>query len=163
MNKIIFGLLIVFVLLQFIPIDRTTPEFVANQDFIINMQPPVHIAAMIKDACYDCHSYQTKYPWYSLVAPASWWLQGHINEGREHLNFSTWVINSEKEELMEECAEEILEGEMPLHSYTWMGLHPKARFTKVQRQQLVAWFNQNREGEKNNNYQKKKERNNDDD
>lgn len=140
-KKIALGFVLVFLLAQFMPIDRSTPAIAPNNDFIVMMQPPSLIADMLKNACYDCHSYESKYPWYSKIAPVSWWVQNHINEAREHLNFSTWVINNEKGEALEECAEEVSEGEMPLRSYTWG--HPEARLSNTERQQLESWFQQN--------------------
>lgn len=140
-KKIALGFVLVLLLAQLIPIDRSTPTVAPADDLIVAMQPPPPIADMLKNACYDCHSYESKYPWYSKVAPVSWWIQNHINEGREHLNFSTWGTNMDKGEALEECAEEVSEGEMPLRSYTWG--HPEARLTKTERQQLANWFQQN--------------------
>lgn len=98
------------------------------------------IKALVKEACYDCHSYETRKPWYASVAPASWLLANHVEEGREHLNFSIWgdYGAGKKEHKIEECVEMIKEGEMPIKGY---GLtHPKARLTKGQREDLIRFF-----------------------
>jgi mono/diheme cytochrome c family protein len=84
-------------------------------------------------ACFDCHSNETVWPWYSYVAPLSWRVVDHVREGREALNFSTWNNPSEE---AEEAAEVVQEGEMPLRDY--LQLHPEARLTPTERQQLIA-------------------------
>jgi hypothetical protein len=83
-------------------------------------------------ACYDCHSNETAWPWYSHLAPFSWSVQDHVDEGREHMNFSEWNHPSEH---AHEAAEEVEEGEMPLSSYTWM--HPTARLDEAEREALI--------------------------
>jgi len=83
-------------------------------------------------ACFDCHSNQTRWPWYSHVAPMSWLVQGHVDEGRLVLNFSDWNrANSEADE----AAKTVREGEMPPRSY--LLLHPEARLTDAEREQLA--------------------------
>lgn len=137
-QKILLGLLVIFILLQFVPIDHSIPTVDPNHDYVQMEQPPAAVGKMIKDACYDCHSYETKYPWYASVAPLSFWLQGHINNGRKELNFSTWKTAENKAHKLEECAEEIEELKMPLKSYTWT--HPEAKLTEAQKKELIAWF-----------------------
>ncbi|MEP2026185.1 heme-binding domain-containing protein, partial [Reichenbachiella sp.] len=94
---------------------------------------------IIKTSCYDCHSYHTKYPWYTNVAPLSWWIGDHIEEGREHFNLSEWGAYSEKKALhkLEEFYEEVEEGEMPLTSYTL--IHGEASLSDEQVKKLVTW------------------------
>jgi hypothetical protein len=87
--------------------------------------------ALARRACYDCHSHETNYPWYSYVAPMSFLVVNDINEGREHMNFST---GHELEG--EEMAEAIEEGEMPLPIY--LPLHPEANLTSAEKEQLIA-------------------------
>lgn len=82
-------------------------------------------------ACFDCHSNQTRWPWYSNVAPASWLLQRHVDEGRRAVNFSEWTRRDEKNEL----AEAMAEGEMPPASY--MLLHPEARLSETEKRALT--------------------------
>jgi hypothetical protein len=83
-------------------------------------------------ACFDCHSNETRWPWYSNVAPASWFAQRHVDEGRRVLNFSEWQRPQEE---ASESTEAILEGEMPLRSYTL--LHAAARLSAAERQSLA--------------------------
>jgi hypothetical protein len=83
-------------------------------------------------ACFDCHSNQTRWPWYANVAPSSWLVQNHVDEGRRVLNFSDWNRgNSEADE----AGEAVREGEMPPRSY--LLLHPEARLTDSERAQLA--------------------------
>jgi hypothetical protein len=105
------------------------------------MNPPTEVGNIIKMACYDCHSYKTEYPWYSYIAPVSWWIGHHIEEGREHLNFSIWGKYTDKKSLhkLEEIIEETEEGEMPLKSYVIM--HGSAELNKEQITALTNWFN----------------------
>lgn len=137
---ILLVLLLIFVVLQFIPVDRSVPEYDPAHDFVSVVSPPAHLAPIIREACYDCHSYETEYPWYSYVAPVSMWLQNHIDEAREHVNFSLWhTYNAEdKDEALEDCTEMVDSGSMPLKSFTWM--HPEARLTDEEREELATWF-----------------------
>lgn len=137
---LLLGLLGLFVLIQFIRPDKSVPSVEASQDICAMLAPPAEVATMLKAACYDCHSYQTRYPWYSQIAPVSWWLANHISEGREHVNFNTFGAMSpgDRLELLAECSEIVLDGEMPLRSYTWA--HPEARLSPEQRRLLANWF-----------------------
>ena len=134
------GLAIVLVVIQFFRIDKTNPPVEASQDFLNIAAPSAEIATLIKDACYDCHSHETNYPWYSNVAPISWMVAHHIEEGREHLNFSKWGTFSAKKRAhkIEECYEEVEEGEMPMYGYVL--LHSEAKMTDEQKSALIAWF-----------------------
>lgn len=139
-KKILLVLLVVFVIMQFFRITSTNEPIIVSNDFISLTNPTTEVKTLLKSACYDCHSNQTRYPWYSEVAPVSWWLQHHVNEGKEHLNFSEWGTYSEKksDHKLEECAEEVEEGEMPLNSYTWA--HGDAKLTAEQRALLEDFF-----------------------
>lgn len=127
--------------LQLIRPDRSVPVANAAIDLQTVAQPPAEVLSVLKAACYDCHSNETAYPWYSQVAPLSWYLQNHVNEGREKLNFSTigLLAAEDRAEIFGEAAEAVQEAEMPLNDYTW--LHPEARLSADQRNTLVAWLN----------------------
>ncbi len=133
-------LLVAFIILQFFGIDTTNPTVIASEDFIHITQPDDDIKNMLKRACYDCHSNQTVYPWYAHITPVSWWIGHHIEEGREHLNFSKWGTFSKekKNHKLHECEEEVEEGNMPLDSYTWT--HGGADLSKAQKKKLAEWF-----------------------
>lgn len=86
-------------------------------------------------ACYDCHSNEVRTPWYGRVAPVSWWLNSHVQDGRDALNFSEW--NGPGGEGAREAAETVRDGSMPPSYYTWFGLHAAANLTKAQREELA--------------------------
>lgn len=139
-KKIGIGILILFVLIQLVRIDKTNPEVIQENDFITITNPLEAIAHTLKAACYDCHSNESKYPWYSNVAPVSWWVKDHIIEGREELNFSEWGTFSDKRKTkkIKEVLEEVEEGEMPLPPY--LITHSDAKLTKAQTTELLDWF-----------------------
>ena len=89
--------------------------------------------ALAARACFDCHSNQSRWPWYSHVAPMSWLVQRDVDEGREHLNFSAW---DRPQKNAHEAAEEVEEGAMPLPKY--LRLHPEARLSDAEKAELVA-------------------------
>ncbi|MCS6985318.1 MAG: heme-binding domain-containing protein [Leptospiraceae bacterium] len=84
-------------------------------------------------ACADCHSHETRWPWYSHVAPISWLIRYHVREGREHFNISRHGL--QKKDKSHEAAEELEDGSMPLLPYLW--LHPEARLTPAEKRQFV--------------------------
>lgn len=137
----IFILLIIF---QFFRIHKTNPPLDAAMDIVVVAQMPAELHTLIKASCYDCHSNEVKYPWYTNVAPLSWWIKHHINEGREELNFSEWGTYKSRriDKKLKECAEMLEEGEMPLSSYTL--IHGEAKLSEAQKAQLIAWFNSQR-------------------
>ena len=141
-KHVIIIVIAIFALMQVIRIDTVNPEVVPEKDFLHLTQAPPEIANIMTTSCYDCHSNQTKYPWYAQIAPGSWFMKKHINEGRKHLNFSTWSDytadkqNSKKEKIVEE----VEEMGMPLTSYTL--IHADAKLTDASRQALISWFKQ---------------------
>lgn len=139
-KKIGYTLLIVIIVIQFFRIDKTNPVVDYEMDFIKINLPSEKVAAILKTTCYDCHSNESKYPWYSNFAPVSWWVKDHINEGREELNFSEWGTYTEKrkEHKLEEIIEMVDEGEMPLKSYTWM--HNESKLNAEQKTTLLNWI-----------------------
>lgn len=138
-KRILFVLVLALVVIQFFPINKENPEFEPSSDFIVMTNPPAEIEMILQSTCYDCHSNKTEYPWYTSVAPVSWWIGHHIEEGREHLNFSNWGKYEPKRQdhKLEELIEEVEEGEMPLDSYTWA--HADARLTAEQKEALTSW------------------------
>jgi hypothetical protein len=87
-------------------------------------------------ACYDCHSNETQYPWYSNVAPLSWWLSNHVTEGRLLLNFSEFTTNPGRK--VDDTIEVVNDGGMPPNYFTMFGLHAAAKLTDAERAELVA-------------------------
>lgn len=148
MKKIIRGtllaLLITLVVMQFIQPNKDNPEVDPAKDFIAMTTPDAEVGELIKSACYDCHSHTTKWPWYSNVAPISYIVAHHVEEGREHLNFSQWgdYDADRADHKLEECVEEIEEGEMPMTGYAL--LHSEADLSDEQFQLLMDFFNSQR-------------------
>ena len=139
-KKIGIGLLLVLIVAQFFQPTRTVEPTKAEFDFLTRHKPPVATANLIKLACYDCHSNETRYPWYANISPVSWWLNNHIVEGRKELNFSLWATYStdKANHKLKECEEKIREKSMPLQSYTWT--HSEARLSEDQRRELANYF-----------------------
>ncbi len=125
----IFGLLGLFILIQLIPFGRqhTNPPIVQEPNW-----DSAQTRELAQRACFDCHSNETVWLWYSNVAPVSWLVQRDVNEGREKLNFSDWARAREKDEIIEV----IQEGEMPMPIYLIM--HPEARLTTIEKEALIS-------------------------
>jgi len=130
---IIAAIALIFVGIQFIPVNQSNPPVVAETE------TPAAVKAILKRSCYDCHSSETIWPWYSRIAPLSWLVTRDVHEGREHLNFSNWgtLPTNELVENMEEVWEEVEEGEMPLWFY--LPMHPEARLSSEDRAALRNW------------------------
>lgn len=139
-KKIFLGGLAVLVVLQFFQIDKSPIPIDADKTFKTQVNPPEDVLAQLKSSCYDCHSYETKYPWYTYVAPVSFWIKGHIKNGRAALNFSTWAEMTPKDQkhALHECAEEIEEGHMPPKGYYRM--HGEAYLDDAKKEKLVNWL-----------------------
>lgn len=138
-HKILIGVALALIVIQFFGIDKSAVASDPSKDLIAIEETPAEVQDILKQACYDCHSYKTEYPWYTNVAPLSWWIGHHIDEGRHHLNFSVWGEYSDKrrEHKMEEFYEEVEEGEMPLTSYTWA--HSEAKLSNEQKELIINW------------------------
>ncbi|WP_295421367.1 heme-binding domain-containing protein [Sulfurovum sp.] len=130
MKKIISGLIVLLVLIQFIPYgkDHVNPKVIAEPKWDTPQTRDIFMRA-----CGDCHSNETKWPWYSKVAPVSWSVYHHVEEGREHFNISMW--GQQKKNEGKDAAEEVEEGDMPLFSY--LIAHPEARLSGEEKQQFI--------------------------
>lgn len=126
-------LILLFIAIQFLPVRRDNPKVTTE------IQAPPEVMSILRTACYDCHSYETRWPWYSHVAPVSWWLAHHVHEGREDLNFSRWPLLdfAAQRDARSDIARQIEKDEMPLKSYR-LG-HPEARLDARQRAILLDW------------------------
>ncbi|MBZ0100325.1 MAG: heme-binding domain-containing protein [Taibaiella sp.] len=140
-KKILYGLLIVLVVIQFIRPGRNISEVPSPNDIRVHYPIPANVESILKRACYDCHSNHTTYPWYTNIQPLGWWLQNHINEGKEELNFSEFAAYTPKkaDHKLEEVVELVKKKEMPLKSYTY--IHKGAVLTKEEIEILVDWAN----------------------
>ncbi len=133
MKKLFIIVLVIFIAIQFVPVDRTNPPVTADFD------GPAEIKDIFKTSCYDCHSNETKWEWYHKIAPASWLVAHDVKEGREEFNFSNWqnMSDSDKSEMREEIWEEVEEGKMPMKIYTIM--HRDAVLTTEQKEIIKNW------------------------
>lgn len=140
MKKLLIILVSIFAIAQLIQPDRSVPPVDQRDDLFATVQASPQIHDLVVGACYDCHSYDTDYPWYAYITPVNFWLQDHINEGRAELNFSQWK-QFDGSEPARESGEEMIEGEMPPPDYARM--HDHARLTTAETDQLAQWFNTN--------------------
>lgn len=133
LRRAFIALAVLLVAVQVIRVDRTNPPVTAP------IQASAAVDSILRRSCYDCHSNETKWPWYSQVAPMSWLVSRDVRHGREHLNFSTWgeMTTDEQAKAVEEIWEEVEQGEMPLAIYT--PLHPEARLSDTDKAALQAW------------------------
>lgn len=140
-RRLILALAIGFTVIQFVPVERTNPTVEAE------VPAPPEVKEILRRACYDCHSHETRWPWYSRVAPVSWLVARDVREGRDELNFSTWNRISTKDRLdaMHESWEEVAEGEMP--PWFYLPPHPEARLSDSEREVLRRWSFSERGGD----------------
>jgi hypothetical protein len=133
---IILALLIV---IQFFQPDRNITKAASNDDIFFQVQSDQLVRKNLVNACYDCHSNNTRYPFYANFAPVSWMMNKHIIEGKEQLNFSEWGKYDKKQQLklMTEICEVVTSGEMPLKSYTFM--HSSAILNDKEVESICAW------------------------
>ncbi|MFC6267974.1 heme-binding domain-containing protein [Frigoriflavimonas asaccharolytica] len=140
MKKIFYVFLLAFILIQFFQIDKTNEPVNKGVDFLTIKKTPEPIAKLINASCYDCHSNETKYPWYASLQPVGWFLESHFEDGRKHLNFSKFATYEPKKQAhkLEEAANEIETKEMPLDSYTIV--HTETNLSDENRKMLVEYF-----------------------
>jgi len=141
----LLAIIAVLILIQFVPVTRTNPPVTAE------VNAPADVMAVLKRACYDCHSNETRWRWYAYVAPVSWLIAGDVKEGREHLNFSAWASLSPSYQriLAEDMWEQISRGEMPLWAYRVM--HSGARLTDADKAAIHRWVTSQQDaGERKN-------------
>src|SRR5258705_3723702 len=132
-RRLLLGAAAVLALANLVPLSRSNPPVEQEVD------APPGARAVLERSCFDCHSNQTRWPWYAWVAPASWLLSHDVNEARGHMNFSTWnrYDAQERAEHLEEIAEVVEEGEMP--PWFYLPLHPKARLSQSDAAAIHAW------------------------
>ncbi|GGD83725.1 hypothetical protein GCM10011514_54730 [Emticicia aquatilis] len=140
LKKIALGVGVVLILIQFIHPEKNLSDD-NTFDISTKYNVPTEVANVLQVACRDCHSNKTAYPWYNNIQPVAFFLAHHVDDGKRHLNFSTFtklpiaVQNHKLEEVMETVEEK----EMPLESYTALGLHKEANLTAAQRQLIIDW------------------------
>ena len=139
LGGIVAGLAIAFLAIQFYRPARTNPRIDPKNTIEATMHVPPAVNAILERSCNDCHSNKTVWPWYSHVAPASWFLVDHVREGRDELSFSEWGTYSDRRKgrTFEEICGEVKNGAMPLKSY--LLLHPDARLSAADVDALCTW------------------------
>jgi hypothetical protein len=139
-RKTLTGVLILMVVIQTIQPMRNISEGVSENDISKTFEVNEEVYGILKEKCYDCHSNNTRYPWYNYIQPVGWWLSAHIHEGREHLNFSEFKTYTPKRmsHKLREISEAVNEGWMPLDTYVW--LHKDAKITEADRNAINAWL-----------------------
>jgi len=148
-KKILLGMAVVLIICQFIRPQKNIGEIYGENDVTKLISTSEDVKNLLNTACMDCHSNNTVYPFYAEIAPASWWLKSHIDDGKKHLNFSdfnTYTLKRQDHKL-EEVIEMIEQNEMPLSSYTW--IHRNAILNETQKSLLINWA---KEGRKELNY-----------
>jgi len=129
---VLAALMLIFLCLQLVPVERSNPPVRSA------FEGPQPVMEVLRRSCYDCHSNETTWPWYSYVAPVSWMVANHVEEGREELNFSNWLEHQNDGHLLEEIYEEVAEEHMPEGSYLWM--HPEAKVSPADLAVLKGYF-----------------------
>jgi hypothetical protein len=139
-KKLLIGLLALLLIIQLIQPTKNTSD---DNSYHISKkyEVPQEVDAILRSACYDCHSNKTNYPWYAHVQPFAWFLNDHVTEGKKHVNYAEFTNLSiaRQNHKLEETIEMVEEKEMPLASYTYFGLHKDANLSDEQRTILIAW------------------------
>jgi hypothetical protein len=153
-KKILIALVVIFVGIQFIPVERTNPPITKD------VNPPENISVILKTSCYDCHSNETVWPWYSNIAPVSFLIAKDVNEGREHLNFSEWdrYDANRRSKKMDGVSELVEKGVMPLSIYTF--IHSDAKMNSEKIKAIKEWVaaSENNVGDETIRYKKEDEK-----
>ncbi|WP_405382531.1 heme-binding domain-containing protein [Maribacter sp. LLG6340-A2] len=144
LKKIGLGVIIIIIAMQFYSPTKNISPGDHTVAFTNETNPSQRLRTTFENSCYDCHSDNTAYPWYNNIAPISYWIADHVQEGKEHLNFSKWenYTLDKKVHLLEEIEEVVVSGEMPLTEYTF--LHDNAELTKEDTNEIMEWVKQTR-------------------
>ena len=138
-KKISIVLLLIFILIQFIRPEKNTATGTGKNDIATKYPVPDSVQAILKVACYDCHSNNTRYPWYAQIQPVGWWLSNHIKDGKRGLNFSEFTSYRIIKQFhrLDDINELVKKNEMPLSSYTL--IHTDAKLTQQEKNILAKW------------------------
>lgn len=138
-KKILITLILVFIIMQFFQPDKNNNGGNLSNDITTEVPMPDTVQRLFVLACYNCHSNNTRYPWYSNIQPVGWWLKDHIDEGKSELNFNEFAAYETRKQLkmLKKIKRSIQENWMPLGSYTWM--HAEARLNATQKKIIIEW------------------------
>jgi hypothetical protein len=141
-KKILLVIAVVFAFIQFFRPDRNIDSQASSSDIsaVVSVTDPVKV--ILQNACYDCHSNNTRYPWYVNIQPAAWWMAGHISEAKGDLNFSEFGGYSQRTQVskLDGVTAVVEEDIMPLRSYKMM--HKNARLNSDEKNLLIDWARQ---------------------
>ncbi|MET6990136.1 heme-binding domain-containing protein [Sediminicola arcticus] len=142
-KKTLLVLLLALVLIQFYRPEKNVAEYRDVASFEAETKPSLEIKSILENNCYDCHTNKTKYPWYAEIAPISYVIADHVEEGSEHFNVSKWESynRKKKDHKLDELMEEVEEGEMPIKEYSLI----HGDMTKEEKEALINWAKQARE------------------
>jgi hypothetical protein len=132
-------LLVAFIVIQFFRPQKNKAEGLSSKDITTLYTVPDSVQSILKVACNDCHSNNTRYPWYAEVQPVAWWLNEHIVDGKKELNFSEFAAYRIRKQYvkLEETIKQVKDNSMPLPSYTW--IHKDAILSERQKFTLTSW------------------------
>jgi len=141
-KKTLLTIVIVILIIQFIRPERNSTLLNSTNSLELNYQTPKNVSGLLRTSCYDCHSNNTIYPWYSNIQPFAWWQQQHVNDGKKELNFDEFnsYTSKKKKHKLDEVIEVIQDDEMPLASYTL--IHRNAVLSEENKVALVTWAKQ---------------------
>jgi mono/diheme cytochrome c family protein len=139
LRRILVVLVVLLIAAQVVPVNRENPPADPARDFYTTEKVPQNLRAIFDRSCANCHSNQTRWPWYSHVAPVSWLVANDVHEARHHVNFSEWgnYDAKKRDHDIEEICNEILEGDMPDTKYTL--IHRNARLSQEEREAVCQW------------------------
>ncbi|UFH55119.1 heme-binding domain-containing protein [Spirosoma sp. KNUC1025] len=139
LRTVLLSLLAILVVIQFFRPEKNQAEGLSSNDISTKYAVPNNVHSVLRRACFDCHSNSTTYPWYDNIQPVAWWLNHHIEEGKEELNFSEFATYSPKKarHKLEEVGEAVTDGWMPLGSYLW--IHNDAKLTPEEAKLIANW------------------------
>jgi hypothetical protein len=139
LKKIFYALIAVFIIIQFFHPKSNKAEGEQANYIGKTFAVPEDVKSILTKACNDCHSNNTRYPWYCYIQPVDWWTNKHVVDGKRHLNFDEFANKSPRYQYnkIKECKEQVEKNEMPLDSYLW--IHKDAKLTDNEKTTLYAW------------------------
>lgn len=141
LKKVFLGILVIFLLIQFYRPEKNISQEQSADAIELHYNVPQNVGTILQTSCYDCHSNNTKYPWYNNVQPVAFWLNSHVIDGKKHLNFDEFNAYplDRKRKKLKEIGETLEENEMPLSSYTI--IHGETKLSEADKKILTDWAN----------------------
>jgi hypothetical protein len=139
-TKIVVGLIALFIVIQAVRLNRTNPPVIPSRALEAHVQVPPEVLSVLKRSCYDCHSNSTVWPWYSNIAPVSWYVIRDVNVGRSHVNLQDWEAQINEQEGKEHLGlvcKLVREGKMPPADYRT--IHKDTNVTPAETEAICAW------------------------